>query len=136
VAAIPKREEEPGPPPEPKPGATLLESEIILHYDSFAKRYYARDGIPTDGHPVIRCALRLLKTHYGDLPARQFGPKRFKKRQEEMIKLDWSRRFINKATGIGLAGGRQTKLLPKEEWATILGHSPDLADRLLQSFFP
>jgi hypothetical protein len=33
------------------------------------------------------------------------------------------------------AGGHQTKLLPKEEWATILGHSPNLADALLQSFF-
>jgi len=32
--------------------------------------------------------------------------------------------------------GKQTRLLPKDEWATILGHSPDLADTLLQSFFP
>ncbi len=29
--------------------------------------------------------------------------------------------------------GRKTKLLPKEEWATILGHSPDVADALIQS---
>jgi hypothetical protein len=30
--------------------------------------------------------------------------------------------------------GRQTQLLPKKDWATILGHSPDLADALIQSF--
>jgi len=30
-------------------------------------------------------------------------------------------------------GGRKTKLMPKDEWATILGHSPDVADALIQS---
>jgi hypothetical protein len=30
--------------------------------------------------------------------------------------------------------GRQTKLMLKKDWATALGHSPDLADCLLQSF--
>ncbi len=29
--------------------------------------------------------------------------------------------------------GKMTKLLPKDEWATILGHSPDVADALIQS---
>ncbi len=29
--------------------------------------------------------------------------------------------------------GRKTKLLPKDDWATILGHSPDVADALMQS---
>ena len=29
--------------------------------------------------------------------------------------------------------GKMTKLLPKEGWATILGHSPDVADALIQS---
>jgi hypothetical protein len=30
--------------------------------------------------------------------------------------------------------GHQTKLLDKDEWAEILGHSPDVADALIQSF--
>jgi hypothetical protein len=30
--------------------------------------------------------------------------------------------------------GTQTKLLDKDEWAEILGHSPDVADALIQSF--
>ena len=29
--------------------------------------------------------------------------------------------------------GRKTKLMPKDVWATILGHSPDVADALIQS---
>ena len=29
--------------------------------------------------------------------------------------------------------GKKSKLLPKDEWATILGHSPDVADALIQS---
>ena len=29
--------------------------------------------------------------------------------------------------------GRKTKLMPKDEWVTILGHSPDVADALIQS---
>jgi hypothetical protein len=30
--------------------------------------------------------------------------------------------------------GRQTKLLTKKDWSIVLGHSPDLADALIQSF--
>ncbi len=29
--------------------------------------------------------------------------------------------------------GRKTKLMPKDQWSTILGHSPDFADALIQS---
>jgi len=29
--------------------------------------------------------------------------------------------------------GRKTKLMPKDEWAAILGRSPDVADALIQS---
>lgn len=30
--------------------------------------------------------------------------------------------------------GRQTKLMTKEDWSTVVGHSPDVADALIQSF--
>jgi len=29
--------------------------------------------------------------------------------------------------------GRKSKLMPKDEWAACLGHSPDAADTLIQS---
>jgi hypothetical protein len=31
--------------------------------------------------------------------------------------------------------GQHTRLLPKEQWSVILGHSPDVADSLIQSFY-
>jgi integrase len=99
IANLPKPEED-DKLPEPTPGAVLLVREIVLHYHTFAKGYYVRDGIPTGEHLTIKAALRPLKNHFGDLPARDFGPKRLKKLQDVMIGLDWSRRFINKATGI------------------------------------
>jgi hypothetical protein len=48
---------------------------------------------------------------------------------------DWWPRMREelKALTYSLAG-RKTKLLPKEDWCTALGHSPDLADALIQSF--
>ena len=29
--------------------------------------------------------------------------------------------------------GHKTKLMPKDQWSSILGHSPDVADALIQS---
>ncbi len=29
--------------------------------------------------------------------------------------------------------GHKTKLMPRDQWSTILGHSPDVADALIQS---
>ncbi len=29
--------------------------------------------------------------------------------------------------------GRKAKLMPKDQWSTILGHSPDVTDALIQS---
>jgi hypothetical protein len=63
-------------------------------------RYYARDGMPTGEHVTIRAALRPLVRIFGDIPAREFGPKRMKALQQAMIKLNWSRRYVNKACGI------------------------------------
>ena len=43
----------------------------------------------------VRC-----ETTFGKLPAREFGPKKLKQIQQDMIELNWSRSYINKATGI------------------------------------
>ena len=99
VARLPKPED-PTTPPEPAPGAILMVGEIVLHYNAHALRYYARDGVPTGEHVTIRAALRPLVNLFGEIPAREFGPKRMKALQAAMIKLDWSRRYVNKACGI------------------------------------
>jgi integrase len=100
IASIPKPEDE-GKPPEPAPGAVLMVGEIILHYLAHAKSYYVHaDGTPTGEHETIRAVLRPLRKLFATLPAREFGPKKLKQVQQAMVELDWSRRYINKATGI------------------------------------
>ncbi len=99
-ANLPKPEEEPTSLPEPTPGSNLLVREVVAHHYMHAKTYYVRNGKPTGEHLTIRSALRPLKQHFGDLPAKDFGPKKLKKLQQIMIELNWSRRFINKAVNI------------------------------------
>jgi integrase len=88
------------PPPEPVEGDVLLVSELILHYYQHAKAYYVRNGVPTGEHTTIRAALRPLKAYFGELPAENFTPKKLKKLQAQMIDLEWSRGYINKAVHI------------------------------------
>lgn len=85
---------------EPAPGASLLVGEIVLLYYKHAQRYYVRDGVPTGEHVTIRCSLRPLTRGFGELPARDFGPKKLKLVRDDMIKLRWSRRYVNKAVYI------------------------------------
>jgi integrase len=99
IASLPKPDE-PAPPARPLPGADLAVSQLIWHYYEHAREYYVKDGVPTGEHMTVRAALRPLKKLFGDLPAREFGPKRLKLVREEMIKLGWSRRYINKCVGI------------------------------------
>ena len=72
------------------PGASLLVGEIVLRFFDHAKGYYVRNGVPTGEHVTIRCCLRPLTKRFGELPAREFGPKRLKLVREDMIKLGWS----------------------------------------------
>jgi integrase len=103
ISSLPKPEE---PDPsgarlaDPIPGASLLVGEIVLRFFTHAKTYYVKGGTPTGEHVTIRCCLRPLVKRFGELPASEFGPKRLKQVREDMIKLGWSRRYVNKAVGI------------------------------------
>jgi integrase len=100
VATIPKPEAE-GAPPEIAPGTIPLIGEMCVHYHAHARRYYVRpDGAQTGEADTIRAVLRPLKKMFGELPATEFGPKKFKQLQQAMIQLDWSRQYVNKASGI------------------------------------
>jgi integrase len=100
IATLPKPEIE-GPPPEIVTGSIPLIGELILHYLAHAKAYYVRaDGTPTGEHETIRAVLRPLRKTFGELRADQFGPKRLKELQQVMVGLNWSRQYVNKATGI------------------------------------
>jgi integrase len=78
---------------------TLSIAELIQHYWAHARTYYARDGKPTGEHVVIRAALRPLLKLFGSTLATEFGPKRLKLVREEMIRLGWSRHYINDSIG-------------------------------------
>src|SRR5262249_7945873 len=44
--------------------------------------------------------LQPLVTRFSRLPVTEFGPKRLKQVRDDMIELEWSRRYCNKATAI------------------------------------
>ena len=61
-----------------------------------AESYYVMNGEPTSELRMVRDALRVGKELYGMLPAEKFGPLKLKAVREEMIRLGWCRRQINK----------------------------------------
>jgi integrase len=99
VSALPKLAP-PVVPDEPDPCSPLLVGEVVLLYLAHAERYYTREGIATGEHVTIRCTLSPLTTRYAELPVNAFGPKKLKQVQQDMVALNWSRRYINKATAI------------------------------------
>jgi integrase len=80
--------------------STLVVGELVMAFYTHAQQYYSRDGVPTGEHITIRSCLRPLTNRFAELPAHEFGPMKLKLVREDMIKLDWSRRFINKAVSI------------------------------------
>jgi integrase len=87
------------PPPAPAPTGPTV-SEIILAYWSHAQTYYRRaDGSHTGEHLSIKAALKPLRRLYGTTPAAEFRAKELRLLREEMIRLGWSRRYINSQIG-------------------------------------
>jgi len=77
------------------PSITIL----IRDYWRWAERYYQPNESGT-----LRVVLRLIREHYGSLPADQFGPKKLRHLREAMIvgdstatppRPEWSRKYIN-----------------------------------------
>ena len=105
-------------PASDRPIGDLLISELILRYWTFAKGYYRKNGKPTGELFPLKQALRLLRQHYGNTPAAEFGPLALKSLQEAMLTIPWIRkvkvadsttgkvRFEDKVISVGLA--RQT----------------------------
>jgi integrase len=95
-----ERLKDPDPPATPnRPAPPALHlitvAELIERFWAHAKRYYRKGGKPTGEHVTIRAALRPLLRLHGRMVAAQFRPSHLKQVREEMIRLDWSRRYIN-----------------------------------------
>ncbi len=83
----------------PVPVATpLLIGELVLQFWEHCKSYYVKDGKRTGEDVTVHAALQPLVDSFGMTPAAEFGPKKLKLVREEMIRLKWSRRYINAQT--------------------------------------
>jgi integrase len=69
-------------------------NELIAAHWKFASTYYVKDGRPTclSG---IKVALRFLRSSYGHVLTRDFGPLGLRAIQERMVAAGQSRRYIN-----------------------------------------
>lgn len=82
------------------PGEVLTVGQCTLRYFEYARTYYTKDGKPTSELSVIRALIKPLNKRFYDLPATEFGPKKLKLLQTDMISLGWTRRSINKGAEI------------------------------------
>jgi integrase len=90
---------EPTKAPEGPAPNLLTIAELIERFWEHAQDYYRRDGQPTGEHQVIRAALRPLLHMFARTLATEFKPRNLKLVRDEMIRLNWSRRYINSSVG-------------------------------------
>ncbi len=104
---------------------------------------YAGEGRPQDPNSYVNLRTeagwklhnRLNTTHpvYAP-PAPGMPPRTVPQRDFYFCPGDYYVRLVEELRPLTYSlVGRKTKLMPKDEWATILGHSPDVADALIQS---
>jgi integrase len=87
------------PAPFSAPGG-LTVAELILKFWGHCQVYYRHpDGTPTGEAAVIKCALRPLRRLFGTEPAAGFGARKLKLLRDEMIRLGWTRRYVNDQVG-------------------------------------
>jgi len=105
-------------------------------------RHGIKEAIPYagEGHPQDRTTFTNLRTEAGWKLRDRLDPTRLDHGRTAApfffggnVDLYWTRLVDELAPLTYGLVGKMTKLLPKDEWATILGHSPDVADALIQS---
>ena len=86
-----------------------------MRYWTFAKGYYVKNGKPTGEIEPMKQALKLLRRHFGDTPAADFGPLALKSLRDVMLTQPITRRvkvvepatgaksFVDKVVRVGLA---------------------------------
>lgn len=70
--------------------------ELVDRYWAFAETYYRKpDGTPTSEQPLVKRALAVLVSLYGDLAAREFSPLKLKAVRATMVDKGWCRKVVN-----------------------------------------
>lgn len=74
--------------------------EVTAAYYQFAEKYYGFDKNKNRGDKHnLKAALAILNRLYGSRPAAKFGPLDLKGIQAEMVRLKWSRSYVNHTVG-------------------------------------
>jgi integrase len=76
----------------PDPGHDLTMHELMAAYMRHARERYGR----TNELGCYKDALRVVKQLYGNQPAAEFGPRRFKTVREKFLEKGWSRPYANR----------------------------------------
>ena len=78
-------------------GGTIYLAELILVFESHARKYYRKNGKETREAELIIEVCGFLEQHHGEQKADSFGPVTLDDLRDKMIDdLDWSRKYINK----------------------------------------
>lgn len=97
-------------------------TNLCLAYWEFAKKRYTSGKGKHGGAINWRPILELLRDFYGELPGRQFGPKKFRQLFPAMIAKGWSRSHLNENIGRVkriFKWGEAEELIPHEVYAAL-----------------
>lgn len=74
--------------------------EVTTAFVEHAEKYYRKpNGTPTSEPKNYNPVLTLLTSLYGNLPAKEFGPRELETVRDAMVKKGWSRKYVNNQTG-------------------------------------
>jgi len=80
-------------------GENISVAEVMLAYLTFAAKYYAdSDGKPTKELGCMKAAIKPVRTLYGELPAKDFGPLALKAVRQSMVDAGLCRALVNRRT--------------------------------------
>jgi integrase len=79
-------------------GSDLRICELIAAYFSHAESRYRKNGQATSQVDLVKSAMGPLRRLYGDVPAKDFGPKALKAVRQEFIKAGLCRNEVNRRT--------------------------------------
>lgn len=86
-------------PAQSQSGSNRSINELLLSYWHFAQGYYVKNGKPTSQQDRIRMAIKPVREMYGHTLAKDFGPLALRAVQDQMVKLGWSRGYVNQCVG-------------------------------------
>jgi hypothetical protein len=97
----------------------ILISELVPKYIEYAELNYRKNGEPTGQVHIIKAAIRTLREGFGDLEAREFGPKGLKAVRADFVAQGLCRNEVNRRTSLIRGPFRwavSEELVPASAW--------------------